>query len=41
MTVHAAGQVPYASGEHVTVSLPVGDIHLFDAAEGEAAFARR
>jgi multiple sugar transport system ATP-binding protein len=41
MTVHAPGQVPYASGEQVTVSLPVGDIHLFDSAEGEAAFARR
>jgi len=41
MTVHAPGQVPYATGEHVTVSLPVDDIHLFDTAEGEAAFARR
>ena len=41
MTVHAPGQVPYASGERVTVSLPVGDIHVFDSAEGETAFARR
>jgi ABC-type sugar transport system ATPase subunit len=41
ITVHVPGQVPYESGEHVTVSLPVVDAHLFDAAEGEAAFARR
>ena len=41
LTVHVSGQVPYASGERVTVSLPVADAHLFDAADGERAFARR
>jgi multiple sugar transport system ATP-binding protein len=41
MTVHAPGQVSYAAGEHVTVTLPAVDTHLFDAAEGEAAFTRR
>jgi hypothetical protein len=41
LTVHVSGQVPYASGERVTVSLPVTDTHLFDAADGGKAFARR
>jgi len=41
LTVHVPGQVPYAAGETVTVALPAGDTHVFGAAEGEAAFARR
>jgi len=41
LTVHVPGQVPYAAGETVMVALPVADTHVFGAAEGEAAFARR
>jgi multiple sugar transport system ATP-binding protein len=41
LTVHAAGQVKHASGEQVTVNLPITDTHLFDASGTEAALALR
>jgi multiple sugar transport system ATP-binding protein len=41
LTVHAAGQVSYASGEQIAVNLPVTATHVFDASEGEAALGLR
>jgi ABC-type sugar transport system ATPase subunit len=41
VTVQVPGQVPYASGEHVTLSLPVADTHVFAVDQGEVTFARR
>ena len=41
LTVHTSGQAGHASGEQVTVSLPVTDTHVFDATEAQIALGLR